>query len=84
MGDLIFTNCHLSNLKQTVCYPSQLSYSTEIQDDDSYDYSSRKDPNHILDPSYIQPLMKLLASLDTNTTVDLARPHLRQIFRLIE
>lgn len=32
-------------------------------------------------PSYIQPLMQLLASLDTNTTVDLARPHLRQIFR---
>ena len=25
--------------------------------------------------------MKLLVSLDTNTTVDLARPHLRQIFR---
>jgi hypothetical protein len=29
----------------------------------------------------MQPLMQLLASLDTNTTVDLARPHLRKIFR---
>ena len=34
-----------------------------------------------MEPSYIQPLMQLLANMDTNTTVDLGRPHLRTIFR---
>ena len=44
-------------------------------------YSSTEEQNPLVHPSYIQPLMQLLASLDTNTTVDLARPHLRKIFR---
>ena len=31
-------------------------------------------------PALIQPLMQLLASLDSNTTVDLSTPHLRSLF----
>ena len=31
-------------------------------------------------PALIQPLMQLLASLDSNTTVDLSSPHLRSLF----
>ena len=54
------------------------------QDDYSPDYSSTEVQNNLVHPSYIQPLMQLLASLDTNTTVDLARPHLRKIFRWSE
>merc|ERR1712212_1315544 len=47
------------------------------------DYSDQgtEDEKTMVHPSYIQPLMELLASLDTNTTVDLARPHLRPISR---
>ena len=44
-------------------------------------YSRKEEQNPLVHASYVQPLMQLLASLDTNTTVDLARPHLRQIFR---
>ena len=44
-------------------------------------YSSTEEQNPPVHPSYMQPLMQLLASLDTNTTVDLARPHFRKIFR---
>ena len=45
------------------------------------DYSSTEEQSPLVHPSYMQPLMQLLASLDTNTMVDLARPHFRKIFR---
>ena len=56
-------------------------YNEIYQDDYYYDYTSKEEQSPLVHPSYMQPLMHLLASLDTNTTVDLARPHLRRIFR---
>ena len=54
----------------------QLDYSGDY--DGSGDYED--DPVGGVPPALIQPLMQLLASLDSNTTVDLSSPHLRSLF----
>ena len=54
----------------------QLDYSGDY--DGSGDYED--DPVGGVHPALIQPLMQLLASLDSNTTVDLSSPHLRSLF----
>ena len=51
----------------------QLDYS-------SGDYGDSGESVGGVHPALIQPLMQLLASLDSNTTVDLSTPHLRSLF----
>ena len=46
----------------------------------SGDYADSGESVGGVHPALIQPLMQLLASLDSNTTVDLSRPHLRSLF----
>ena len=46
----------------------------------SGDYEDSGESVGRVHPALIQPLMQLLASLDSNTTVDLSTPHLRSLF----
>ena len=65
-------------MRETDSHPSfvlQLDYSGDYG---SGDYEA--DPVGGVHPALIQPLMQLLASLDSNTTVDLSSPHLRSLF----